>query len=318
MRRGRSRPALPSSVAPPQVTAVIPTYNRASLVPRAVASALAQTSPPSAVIVVDDGSTDETRAVLEAFAGRITYLRQPNGGASAARNAGVAVATTPWVAFLDSDDVWAPQFLERVSEAIDATAGAALAYFTDLAYTDGRRDTLWTRSGFSVEGPSRLLRKPSDWIMRPIQPIAMQATVIAREAWVTLGGQDPAISTRHDTDLFFKLGFAGPGCAVAMVGATLTGDAAGDRLTMINHTYGRPYWEETVRMYRRLARGAAPRRHRHEFRARLANAHWRLARVAWSEGNRLACSAQAARSLKAAPGVPLRAVLNRLGSRPAA
>jgi glycosyltransferase involved in cell wall biosynthesis len=94
------------------VSVVIPTYNRADLLPRAIASALEQTRAPDEVIVVDDGSTDDTAAGCRAWADRIRYLSVPNGGVSAARNAGIASARGAWIALLDSDDVWEPTKLE--------------------------------------------------------------------------------------------------------------------------------------------------------------------------------------------------------------
>ncbi len=88
------------------VSVVIPTYNRARLVARAVGSALAAAAPGDEFIVVDDGSTDNTAEVLAPYRSRIRYLRVANGGAGAARNHGIAAATCPLVAFLDSDDEW--------------------------------------------------------------------------------------------------------------------------------------------------------------------------------------------------------------------
>jgi glycosyltransferase involved in cell wall biosynthesis len=93
------------------VSVIIPTYNRATLVPRAVASALAAMSPADEVIVVDDGSTDGTEQVLSQFRSRIRYTRAQHGGAGPARNFGIDQARNPLVAFLDSDDEWMPDKL---------------------------------------------------------------------------------------------------------------------------------------------------------------------------------------------------------------
>ncbi len=94
------------------VSVVIPTFDRARLCARAVESVLAQTYPHVEVIVVDDGSRDETPQVMEAFGDRIRYVRQENAGVSAARNRGLGLATGEFVAFLDSDDTWLPWKLE--------------------------------------------------------------------------------------------------------------------------------------------------------------------------------------------------------------
>ncbi len=98
----------------PLVSICIPTYNRAALVQEAVASVLAQTWREFELIVVDDGSTDDTTEALAAYASRIRLIRRESrGGVSAARNTGIAAARGEWLAFLDSDDLWRPEKLAR-------------------------------------------------------------------------------------------------------------------------------------------------------------------------------------------------------------
>ena len=97
----------------PKVSVIIPTYNRSLSVREAIESVLAQTYRDFELIVVDDGSADNTPSVLGSFGERIRGIRQANAGVSAARNAGIRAAKGEWVAFLDSDDLWVPQKLER-------------------------------------------------------------------------------------------------------------------------------------------------------------------------------------------------------------
>lgn len=114
-----------------RVTVVIPTYNRAALVVRAVRSVLAQTrSDLCDIVVVDDGSTDATAAHVGAFGPRVTYLRRPQRGAGAARNAAIRACVNEFVAFLDSDDTWVPDKLERQL--------AALARWPEASFVAGR------------------------------------------------------------------------------------------------------------------------------------------------------------------------------------
>src|SRR5713101_4378980 len=89
-----------------RISAVIPTYNRGHIVGRAIESALGQELAPSEIIVVDDGSVDNTRSVVESYGQAVRYVRQSNRGVSAARNRGVKEAAYEWIAFLDSDDFW--------------------------------------------------------------------------------------------------------------------------------------------------------------------------------------------------------------------
>jgi glycosyltransferase involved in cell wall biosynthesis len=96
-----------------EVSSIIPVFNAAAYVGDAVESILQQTHPPSEVLVVDDGSTDETASIVEAFGPRVTLLSRPHGGAARAKNAALEVARGPYVAFLDADDVWARDKLAR-------------------------------------------------------------------------------------------------------------------------------------------------------------------------------------------------------------
>ena len=107
----------------PTVTVIVPTYNRAHLVSRAIRSVLAQTFQDWELEVVDDGSTDNTSTVVEAFRDdRIHYLKlEVNRGAPAARNTGLRAARGAYLAFLDDDDVWLPMKLERQVEALQTT-----------------------------------------------------------------------------------------------------------------------------------------------------------------------------------------------------
>jgi glycosyltransferase involved in cell wall biosynthesis len=110
------------------VSVVIPTYNRAREVSAAIDSALAQTRPALEVIVVDDGSTDETMEVLARYGETIRVVRQANQGVSAARNAGIAAARGDLLAFLDSDDAWLPQSLELRAARIEADPELGLVH----------------------------------------------------------------------------------------------------------------------------------------------------------------------------------------------
>ena len=102
----------------PLISVVIPSYNYGRFVTQAVDSALAQTYHNIEVIVVDDGSTDDTRVRLQPYEGRIRYVYQENQGLSAARNTGIRHAAGQWVAFLDSDDLWHPQKLAIQMRAV--------------------------------------------------------------------------------------------------------------------------------------------------------------------------------------------------------
>ncbi|ERJ05404.1 glycoprotein 3-alpha-L-fucosyltransferase [Halorhabdus tiamatea SARL4B] len=122
----------------PTVSIVIPTYNRASVLPRAVRSVLDQTFDDCEVIIVDDGSTDETPEIVDSFSeDRIRYLRfSENQGANAARNAGVEVAKGDYIAFLDADDEWRPAKLERQVEVFEQAPKSVGLVYTGIVHND--------------------------------------------------------------------------------------------------------------------------------------------------------------------------------------
>jgi len=107
----------PQNKMPGLVSVIIPTYNRATLVGRAIKSALEQTYPNKQIIVVDDGSSDDTAKVVSGYPD-VKYVYRPNGGQAAARTTGLAVATGEYIASLDSDDAWEPDLLEKCVDAL--------------------------------------------------------------------------------------------------------------------------------------------------------------------------------------------------------
>ena len=125
----------------PKVSVIIPTYNRSSVVKEVVSSVLAQTESDLEVIVVDDGSTDDTREVVEDLQdGRVNYFYKINGGPASARNLGLSKCEGEYVAFLDHDDLWLPNYLEVMVSHLENNTefGAAYSPIT-VVYPDGRK-----------------------------------------------------------------------------------------------------------------------------------------------------------------------------------
>jgi glycosyltransferase involved in cell wall biosynthesis len=202
------------------VSVVIPTYNRAHVVITAIESALGQTRPPLEVVVVDDGSTDGTEARVRALGdARVRYLGQANGGVSAARNAGVRAATGTLVAFLDSDDVWKPDKLER-DVAVLAAHPEVDAVFTDLDKHHGDvYVSSFTRAcpPFAAllaqhrEEGETIVFTPREMLLCLLQevPIMPSAFTIRRDAFLRLGGFDTAWRSWEDWELFLRYTVAG-------------------------------------------------------------------------------------------------------------
>lgn len=182
------------------VSVIVPSYNRAALLPRAIGSALETIEPGDEVIVVDDGSTDETETTVKEFGDRVGYLPLLHGGAGRARNAGVAAARGSLVAFLDSDDEWTPDKLQ-LQRALMAEQPEVLFCFSDFATRrPGRAQHHHGLAGWSDD------RRGWDEILGPGVPYSTIAALPSgREDFaVHVGDLYPAL-VRHDLIPTFTL-----------------------------------------------------------------------------------------------------------------
>jgi glycosyltransferase involved in cell wall biosynthesis len=195
-----------------QITAIIPTYNCGPLAVEAVASVLVQTRPVDEIIVVDDGSTDDTAERMATFGNRIRYFRKQNGGVSSARNLGVNEARCEWIAFLDADDVWHPRKLQFQCEALMRRPELSLLGNTlydwpgeHPAYAEG------------IEGVVESIRL-EDLI---VQNRLVTSTILARtEALRTAGPFDLELRGPEDHDMWIRVA---QGANVANLKLALTG-----------------------------------------------------------------------------------------------
>lgn len=124
------------------ISVVIPCFNASAFLGETLGSVRNQTLKPCEIIVVDDGSTDGSARVAEAFGPSVQVVRQSNGGAAAARNHGVALARGEWIAFLDADDTWHPQRLEKLASVATDLGTNTVALFNDFVFwhADGRQE----------------------------------------------------------------------------------------------------------------------------------------------------------------------------------
>ena len=185
-----------------KTSVVITTWNRRDMVVEAIDSVLAQVDPPDQVIVVDDGSTDGTLSRLSHFCGRIDILAEAHRGVSAARNRGLSAARFPWVAFLDSDDIWRPRKLERQKQRLAEKPG----YW--ICYTDEE----WRRNGQFLN-PRLRHRKFSGWIYLhclPLCIISPSSVLVHRRVFETVGAFDTALPACEDYDLWLRVACSFP------------------------------------------------------------------------------------------------------------
>jgi glycosyltransferase involved in cell wall biosynthesis len=182
------------------VSAIVPTFNRAGLVRQTVAAILSQTSRPDEVIVIDDGSTDETPSVLASFGSAITARRTPNGGTVRARLAGLALARHERIAFCDHDDLWRPDHVARHLALHEAVPGMDMS-FSDFrllreAGPDARTKFDHAPAGFWERHAAR--RLPEGWVIGPgyleesfrFTPIFPSALMLTKTLLARAGGLD--------------------------------------------------------------------------------------------------------------------------------
>jgi glycosyltransferase involved in cell wall biosynthesis len=191
----------------PTVSVIIPTYNREHYVVETVESALAQTLEDVEVVVVDDGSTDDTRHVLSQFGSRIRYVYQENRGRSSARNRGIVETTGRYILFLDSDDLLLPPALESLATFLDAHPGVGLAY-SDGYYCDA--DGVCFRKLSSLR-PVIDHDRPLETLVMMNFIIAPHSAMVRRRHLEAIGPPyfDEALTGPEDTDLWIRLAAAG-------------------------------------------------------------------------------------------------------------
>lgn len=166
--------------------------------------------PADEIIVVDDGSTDGSAGAVEArYGSRVQVVTQRNSGVAAARNLGIRQAQGEWIAFLDSDDVWLPEKLERQCEAISTCGVGSALCFTDNLYS-GNPDMLFSRfveTSFGDASRIGLLSQPVDCILSGREPFFTSSLMIRRALLLECGGFDEQLVIREDTDLVFRLAY---------------------------------------------------------------------------------------------------------------
>jgi glycosyltransferase involved in cell wall biosynthesis len=200
MERDAEGQTLNTRTTPPGVSVVIPTHNRARVVGRAIRSALAQTYQALEVIVVDDGSTDNTTEVVNGIRDeRVRYIRHDrNLGGGAARNTGIGAANGQYVAFLDSDDEWMPQKLWRQIHVLEEAGPSLGAVCTGFVAVDGRGDVRRTR----IPRPRDMER---DELLAGNR-VGTASTVLARRALLeAIGGFDTSLTSCQDWDMYLRL-----------------------------------------------------------------------------------------------------------------
>ena len=183
------------------VSVVIPTYNYGRFIADAIRSVLAQSRPPSEIIVVDDGSTDETAFLVGTFGNRVRYIRQDNEGVCAARNRGVSESTSELIAFLDADDTWEPTNLEKQLARFESDEEIGLVHCGMREFDDETGETIRLyMEGGEDDVADNLLLWEGPMIVGP-----GGAVTVSRKAFDHVGGFDTRMKVGEDWDFCYRV-----------------------------------------------------------------------------------------------------------------
>ena len=183
------------------VSVVIPTYNRADYISRAVDSVLTQTYKNVEIIVVDDGSTDNTHHILKHYMDKIHYIHQENSGVEAARNAGIRSSSGRWIAFLDSDDYWLPEKLRIQVDCIKKEK--VRVCFTNIIYSNETAKNTYElcKKEYTLYEPLEVIKHNTFYV---------QTMVIEKSLLREVGKFDENLSVAGDTLMIFQIALQVP------------------------------------------------------------------------------------------------------------
>jgi glycosyltransferase involved in cell wall biosynthesis len=181
----------------PEVSVIVPTYNRRAMVREAIDSVLAQTAAVFELIVVDDGSTDGTAEDLARLGESIRIEPIANRGPAAARNRGVEIACAPLIAFLDSDDLWAPTKLERQLAFMRENPDCAISQTSEV----------WIRNGRRVNPGVRHRKRAGDFFVESLRTclVSPSAVLMEKQLFGSVGGFDEDMTAAEDYDLWLRI-----------------------------------------------------------------------------------------------------------------
>jgi glycosyltransferase involved in cell wall biosynthesis len=213
----------------PTISVVIPVYNRFNLLMNVVESVLAQTLPVSEIILVDDGSTDDTPERLPRYIAdnarwrqKVVYFRQENQGQSAANNNGIAKAKGEWLAFNANDDLWLPQKLEWQFRALEQFRDCGVCFTDGWFMNDpNMKMTLFQLAGKQHNESIGVIPEPLKYVLEKapvvgLHPIWVQTLVARSDLVRRVGGFDTQLRYGEDEDLVFRLACETGFCFVGM------------------------------------------------------------------------------------------------------
>jgi glycosyltransferase involved in cell wall biosynthesis len=230
------------------ITVVIPAYNASKYIAETLTSVLAQTLPPDEVLVIDDGSTDDTADVAEGFGPPVRVIRRKNARQAASRNFGVQEAKSEWVAFMDSDDLWTVDKLEKQMLELARNPKADLCYTARIHFVESDGHKTW-RKVIPVppaEGIRKALFRNTTFLPSSV--------VVRRSAFLAAGGFATHFKVVEDWDLWLRMLHSGTvfaACQEPLMQYRVHPHSTTSSQALI-------WFNETDEIYRRLVRGHIP------------------------------------------------------------
>ena len=272
----------------PRVSVIIPAYNSARFLPRALASVFAQTWSGYEIVLVDDGSTDNTPELAASYGESVRYFRQRTGGAASARNTGVGEARGEYLAFLDADDQWTPDKLALQVDYLDAHPGRAMV-FTDMSHWESGRKvhhSYLRERGYRWVGEGSIHRN----LLRECF-IFTPTVMIRKEAILRAGLFDATLHICEDVDLWLRVAQAGE---IGFIDEPLAvrHEHAANTTKNTDSYLGNP-----IVMFTRIHDGSADPETRDIARQRLGRMHFDLGYHQFNTGRMEQCRASMFRSM---------------------
>ena len=178
-----------------KVSVIIPTYNNGKYICEAIDSIFAQTYSDYEIIVIDDGSTDNTKEIIERFSGRLRYIYKKNGGISSARNAGIHASKGKYLAFLDADDVWLPEILEKQIKVLEKNTKVGLVYTAKYMMDETGRLTGDVRPHYPARNTNELFKGR----------IICMSVLAKKDTIIKAGMFDEEMPNLEDLDLWLRV-----------------------------------------------------------------------------------------------------------------
>jgi glycosyltransferase involved in cell wall biosynthesis len=232
----------------PLVSVIVPTYNRARIIAKTIDNILEQTYPNIELIIVDDGSTDDTATVLEPYRGRIRLVSQENAGPAAARNQGIRFAKGEIVAFQDSDDTWHSTKIARQASLLVRYQNAVACLCNSSLKRSGVVTSSFELADLSPPIDEGLWLNPEE-VLTTRFVLFNQAVAVRRDVLARLGGFDESFRLMEDAELAIRLSMEGPWTFIREPLTTLE-----NRLTrrLTDEVTSRKIWECEARIKGRL------------------------------------------------------------------